>query len=76
MSFIDEWWAERRNALKMARYEAELADAGIPAWYTTATGEPTHHPWSAVAGARDRLPALINLDKLHRRVYKLLGVPL
>lgn len=72
-TWLDQWVAERNAELRTARLEREAEDPGVPLQYGTATGVPTFHPWSAVAGARVRLPRVFNLDKLHRRVLELMG---
>lgn len=74
MNWIDEWWATLAAEFRTARLEAASTDVGYPAWYGTATGAPTYAPWSAVMAAVTRLPRVMNLDKLHRRVLELLGV--
>ena len=67
--WLSAWWA-----LQLARKPDP--DPGVPAYYGTALGAPTPAPVSYVAAATTtRYPALINLDKVHRRVYRLLGVP-
>lgn len=72
--WIDTWWAGRRAELVAARVTAETEDPGVPVWYGTATSRHSPHPWTAVAGARHKIPAVLNLDKLHRRVLELFGV--
>lgn len=76
MSFLDQWWEERRAELKAEREALERREPVVPATYGTATGEPTVAPWSAVAGAVNRIKPVIDLNKLKASVFKALGVKL
>lgn len=73
LTWVDDWWASRLAELRMVRLEAEGSDPGIPAYYGTATGQPTVAPVSYVAAARERIRPVFNLDRLHRNVLALLG---
>lgn len=73
-TWIDEWWAGQLAEVRAARLTAEAQDPGVPAWYGTALSRTSYHPWSAVAGARHRIPDVFNLDRLHRAVLALNGV--
>lgn len=72
-TWLTEWFAGQLAVDAAHRLEAEMADPGVPVWYGTCLGQPTMHPWSAVAGAMTKLARVFNLDKLHRRVLQLMG---
>lgn len=72
--WLDAWWALQRAQRKQERLEREAEDPGVPAWRTEAMGYSSPAPVSFVAAARHRIPDVFNLDKLHRRVYELMGV--
>ena len=67
MSWLDDAWNEMRAP-------PEYADPGYPAYYGTATREPTFAPWSAVMGARERIQRVFNLPSLRANVHQLMGV--
>lgn len=72
--FLVDWWAEVREAEKVARLQAQQEDPGYPAMHGTCTGEQTVHPWSAVMGARERIPKLIAWPNVLRQVAIWMGV--
>lgn len=69
MSWVDDWWEDRRKAPVI-----EAVDKGYLALQGTATGQPTIHPWSAVAGARERLQGVFDLPNLRYQVYHFWGL--
>lgn len=73
-AFLDDWWQQVRDNEKLQRLEALQEDPGYPALHGTATGGQTVHPWSAVMGARERIPKLIAWPNVIRRLAQLFGV--
>ncbi len=69
--WLAAWFALEKANLKMARLEKAAEDPGVPAYLG---GTATVAPVSFVAAARQRIPSVFNLDKLHRRIYELYGV--
>lgn len=65
--WVGDLWAEMRKP-----EVPEEDDPGVPAYYGTATGEPTIHMWSAVAGARERLQKTFDLNNLKASVFRAL----
>lgn len=70
MTWLDDWWGSRISYPDGERFagheELDPPDPGMPAQYGTGLGEPTVHPWSAVMGALDRLPTIVNLRLLEQ----------
>lgn len=72
-NWLEEWWDERIDAERAAHNETN-EERGYLALTGLASGGPTIHPWSAVAGAREKLQRRIDLPTLRYSVYKALGV--
>lgn len=68
--WFDEWWLRRRAEYVAERLEKEAEDPGVPALLWLSSPAPV----SFVAAARHKIPAVFNLDKLHREVLGLYGV--
>lgn len=69
MLWMTDWY---REPALMARVRA-AEDPGVPAYAWDVHGEWTGIPVSYVAAAQQKLPAVLNLDRLHRRVLWLVS---
>lgn len=72
---LDDWWKERRAALRSDRLAREQGDPGLPAYpwdVHGVVGDPPI-PVSYVASARERQQKVIDLHRLHDQFLKLLG---
>ena len=72
MSFVEEWWEERREEARAELRRLTAPEEGHPARYDTTTS-PTDHPWSAVLGAKERLPRQISLRNLRASLGRALA---
>lgn len=64
---LELWWKSTRLQLRQERLQQEQQ---IPVPLNWSTG----YPVDMIEGVRERPRLVLNLDKLHRRVFELLGV--